>query len=483
MYSVSSDGEGHEASQRKIPPASSMLWVRNLRRFIGSGAGLGSEALMELETKRILLDIFKEKQQKSAEAGTIPSFYKKACSRIFVKPEEGSISQRVQRLAKYRFLKKQSDLLLNADDLDAMWVCLRENCVIDDATGAEKMNYEDFCHIASVCTEQIGPKCRRFFSPSNFMKFEKDEQGRIAILPFYLYVMRTVSLTQARIDMSELDEDSDGFLQPHEMEAYIRGLIPNLAQLRDMPSGFSAMYCRIAAQKFFFFCDPHRRGKACIKKVLLSNCLQELMELHQESEEEVTDNEQAENWFSLTSAQRICDMFIALDKDSSQSLSKQELREYADGTLTEIIIERVFDEHVQRGKSGGSSREMDFDSFLDFVLALENKDTPEGLTYLFRCLDLQGRGYLTTADIHSLFRDVHQKWIEGGNYELCIEDVRDEIWDMVKPADPLRITLADLLACKQGGTVASMLIDVRGFWAHDNRENLLQEEEEPEEES
>ncbi|KHN45749.1 Serine/threonine-protein phosphatase 2A regulatory subunit B'' subunit gamma [Glycine soja] len=134
---------------------------------------------------------------------------------LFQKPEEGSINHRVQRLAKYRFLRKQSDLLLNADDLDAMWVCLRENCIIDDATGAEKMNYEDFCHIACVCTEQIGPKCRRFFSPSNFMKFEKDEQGRIAILPFYLYVMRTVSLTQARIDMSELDEDSDGFLQPH----------------------------------------------------------------------------------------------------------------------------------------------------------------------------------------------------------------------------------------------------------------------------
>ncbi|KAG6434166.1 hypothetical protein SASPL_105788 [Salvia splendens] len=507
MYSGSSDGEA--STQRKIPAASSMLWVRNLRRFIGSGAGLGSEALMELETKRILLDIFKAKQQKSAEAGTIPSFYKK-------KPEEGSISHRVQRLAKYRFLKKQSDLLLNADDLDAMWVCLRENCVIDDATGAEKtvtefghinanfvelessdssqvsnmrstcvygpMNYEDFCHIASVCTEQIGLKCRRFFSPSNFMKFEKDESGRISILPFYLYVMRTVSLTQARIDMSELDEDSDGFLQPHEMENYIGGLIPNLAQLRDMPDGFVQMYCRIAAHKFFFFCDPHKRGKACIKKVLLSNCLQELMELHQESEEEATDTEQAENWFSLTSAQRICDMFLALDKDMSGSLSKQELRDYADGTLTDIFIERVFDEHVRRGKNGnGNAREMDFESFLDFVLALENKDTSEGLTYLLRCIDLNGRGFLTTADIHTLFRDVHQKWIEGGNYELCIEDVRDEIWDMVKPADPLRITLADLLACKQGGTVASMLIDVRGFWAHDNRENLLQEEEEPEE--
>ncbi|QHO07454.1 putative serine/threonine-protein phosphatase 2A regulatory subunit B'' subunit [Arachis hypogaea] len=56
------------------------------------------------------------------------------------KPEEGSISHRVQRLAKYRFLKKQYDLLLNADDLDAMWVCLRENCVIDDATGLGIVN-------------------------------------------------------------------------------------------------------------------------------------------------------------------------------------------------------------------------------------------------------------------------------------------------------------------------------------------------------
>ncbi|URD97219.1 serine threonine-protein phosphatase 2A regulatory subunit B [Musa troglodytarum] len=55
------------------------------------------------------------------------------------------------------------------------------------------------------------------------------------------------------------------------MEAYIRGLIPNLAQLCDMPADYFPMYCRIAAHKFF--CDPHWRGKACIKKVLLSNSL------------------------------------------------------------------------------------------------------------------------------------------------------------------------------------------------------------------
>lgn len=34
------------------------------------------------------------------------------------------------------------------------------------------------------------------------------------------------------------------------------------------------------------------------------------------------------------------DMFLALDKDMNGTLSKQELQEYADGTLTEIFIER-----------------------------------------------------------------------------------------------------------------------------------------------
>ncbi|GKF37302.1 hypothetical protein Tco_0114060, partial [Tanacetum coccineum] len=58
-----------------------------------------------------------------------------------------------------------------------------------------------------------------------------------------------------------------------------------------------------------------------------------------------------------------------------------------------------FDEHLRRGNSGNANaREIDYESFLDFVLAQENKDSPEGIT------NLNGRGFLTTADIHTLFR-------------------------------------------------------------------------------
>lgn len=49
----------------------------------------------------------------------------------------------------------------------------------------------------------------------------------------------------------------------------------------------------------------------------------------------------------------------------------------------------VFDEYVRRGGwgSGGKVWEMDFESFFDFVLVLENREILEGLIYLFKCLD------------------------------------------------------------------------------------------------
>jgi serine/threonine-protein phosphatase 2A regulatory subunit B'' len=34
-------------------------------------------------------------------------------------------------------------------------------------------------------------------------------------------------------------------------------------------------------------------------------------------------------------------MFLALDNDTNGTLNKHELKEYADGTLTKIFIERV----------------------------------------------------------------------------------------------------------------------------------------------
>ena len=48
---------------------------------------------------------------------------------------------------------------------------------------------------------------------------------------------------------------------------------------------------------------------------------------------------------------------------------------------------------------------------------------------------------------------------------VSVADVKDEIFDMVQPRHPLRITLKDLVRCSVGDTIVTMLTDLSGFWA------------------
>lgn len=44
---------------------------------------------------------------------------------------------------------------------------------------------------------------------------------------------------------------------------------------------------------------------------------------------------------------------------------------------------------------------------------------------------------------------------------------------MVKPKNPYKISLQDLINSSQGDTVTSILIDLNGFWTYENREVLV----------
>jgi hypothetical protein len=64
--------------------------------------------------------------------------------------------------------------------------------------------------------------------------------------------------------------------------------------------------------------------------------------------------------------------------------------------------------------------------------------------------------------------------------DLDIYDVLDEIMDMVKPAQPGRITKADLEACKMSGVVFGMLANVEQFYQYNYRENFMHQDGEAE---
>ena len=58
----------------------------------------------------------------------------------------------------------------------------------DDST--ERINYDQFVFVSTL----LPAKCRQFFTASTFLKFERDEFGRIEIVPFFHYVVRKVNL-------------------------------------------------------------------------------------------------------------------------------------------------------------------------------------------------------------------------------------------------------------------------------------------------
>ncbi|CAK0872297.1 unnamed protein product [Prorocentrum cordatum] len=258
-----------------------------------------------------------------------------------------------------------------------------------------------------------------------------------------------------------------GYLREKDMENFIFELIPTLPQLSSLQEEFYPFYVFTAVRKFFFFLDPKRTGKICIQELLLSPITQELYELRQEAP--LGAQEAESNWFSVQSALKVYGAYLELDTDQngmlireakhrsvlmapipSGGLDKAELMNYGSGAamLTDVFIQRVFEEYHTYTDSETGEREMDYKTFLDFVLAMDNKNTKQAAQYFWKT---------KRCDVAS------------------VDDVKDEIFDMVKAKDTGTITRQELLNCRQGGTVLTMLIDAAAFWRYDHRESLLME--------
>lgn len=386
--------------------------------------------------------------------------------RFYFSPAKSAVSTEFARAARHRFLRRKAEDLLHEEDLKMLAELLTEHFTrMSEDDDAERINYESFC----LVRDEMPDKAARYFMPSVFVRFERDQYDRISTQSFFQFVCGHVTLAQTRVALSLYDVTASGYLREQDLENYIFNLIPDLPPLRTLQENFYPFYVFTAVRKFMFFLDPRRTGRISIKDLVSSKILSELLELRNQG---WIEEENRRNWFSGSNALRVYSQYLELDSDHNGMLCRDELRRYGMGTLTDAFVDRVFQEcHTYSG-------EMDYKTFLDFVLAMENKNTSHSIRYFFRLLDVEKNGKLSTFTINFFFRGVMARMAASGQDPVDAADVKDEIFDMVNPKDPDCITLKDLFACRVGHTVISMLTDVNGFWAYDNRENLLQQEEE-----
>lgn len=390
----------------------------------------------------------------------VPKFYTN------LPPENDELKQKLREEARAQFLQRRSRSLLDNDELKKLYSVLEANSSSpeEEFSSICEDNLMDFDAFKKAKSESSA-KCQIYFQPMIFAKLQHgDPHGRISVMAFFNYVMRKVWIHQTRIGLSLYDVNGQGFLREQDVENYIAELIETLPQLDGLDKSFHSFYVCTAVRKFFFFLDPLRTGKIKIQDILASSFLDDLLELR---DQDLTKDAQDANWFSAPSALRVYGQYLNLDKDHNGMLSRQELLSYGTSTLTQTFIDRVFEECLTYGG------EMDYKTYLDFVLALENRKEPQALAYFFKILDVKHQGFLNTFCLNYFFRDLLQQMEKLSQDPVKFEDVKDEIFDMIRPQDPLRIKLDDLIKCGNGDTVVSILIDLNGFWTYENREVLV----------
>ena len=172
---------------------------------------------------------------------------------------------------------------------------------------------------------------------------------------------------------------------------------------------FKNKYALAVITRIFYTVNTSRTGQISLKELRNSNLLEAFLHV-----DEDTDINRAVDFFSYEHFYVLYCKFFELDTDRDFIIHREDLVKYADHSLSENIVDRIF----QLGlgvfdQDRGSHRPyigMTFSDFIYFAISEEDKTTTQSITYWFNCVDLDGDGthsprYLLTHSIaltHSL---------------------------------------------------------------------------------
>lgn len=413
-------------------------------------------------------------------------------------PQSG-LKRHVCKQARARGLRTLADDILGDGELQGVWVVLHRHRFRGEDeedlgpqsaadTQQPRINYDGFAQAATECRELLGNRCDPYFLATTFLKFEPDAQGCIPLTLFLRYMTQHADNRHLRHHLSFFDDAATGKLDEAQLARYLERTAGEVPCLQDMPAEFLPHYLQIAARKLLFFHGRRHSGGqqqyVAVRDLVTSPVLQELLELRSVPPD---DPNLTSNWFSQQSTNRVLATFQQWDQDLSSTLNRDEFSNISQGSMTDLFISRIFEEHVGKqrdglrmlrgGRSSSSTArdEMDLMDFVDFVLAWDHRNHPAALRYFFAVFDLKKQGVITPAELYTFFKEIHVLWVDKLNEyaELSVNDVIGEIIDMISPASPPNITLQDLARCKMAGTVFSVLSNVQQFFEYNYRENFM----------
>ena len=164
--------------------------------------------------------------------------------------------------------------------------------------------------------------------------------------------------------------------------------------------------------------------------------------------------------------------FWDLDLDRDLLVSHADLCKHDSHAVSQRAIDRIFAGTVSK-KLTSKSMKMSYSDFVWFLISEEDKQTCTSIEYWFRVMDLDGDGVLSMYELEHFWEEQLQRMIQQDFADLLpFEDILCEMLDLVKPADPCKITLSDLKKCKLTHVFLNTFLNFKKFFEIQQRQNI-----------
>ncbi len=239
---------------------------------------------------------------------------------------------------------------------------------------------------------------------------------------------------------------------------------PGLDFLKN-ESTFQEKYAQTVIIRIFYTVNITKNGKISFAEFKKSKLVEVFKKLDSES-----DVNAELNYFSYEHFYVIYCKFWELDTDHDFIISKQDLAKYDNTGLSSKIIERIF---LGYGRVITSKKadKMSYEDFVWFCLSEEDKQTPTALQYWFRCVDINGDGFIGTTDCEFFYSEQIERMKQLSLVPIPFQDVHNQMLDMIKPLHVNQISIKDLKQSKMASVFFSSLFNLNKFLLIENGAN------------
>ncbi|KAL2994552.1 hypothetical protein AAZX31_10G171400 [Glycine max] len=320
-------------------------------------------------------------------------------------------------------------------------------------------------------------KLPSFFSTALFKKIDVNFTGTISRDQFIDYWIRgnMLAMDLPTQIYTILKQPYRAYLD--DFKPVLRELLsthPGLEFLQSTPE-FQERYAETVIHRIFYYMNRSGNGRLTLRELKRGNLIDAM--LHVDEEEDIN---KVLRYFSYEHFYVIYCKFWELDTDHDFFIDRENLIKYGNHSLTYRIVDRIFSQ-VPRKFTSKIEGKMNYEDFVYFILAEEDKSSEPSLVYWFKCIDLDGNGVLTPNEMQFFYEEQLHRMECMAQEPVLFEDILCQIVDMIGPENEGYITIRDVKGSKLSGNVFNILFNLNKFIAFETRDPFLirQEREDP----